>query len=427
MKPSFIALLLGLLTLSLVYNYFDERVIEVPVVVPVAEGGAPNIQLGTRPYFLIDDMDEGVLKTALEQCADGPFYRTDFSIGHRGAPLQYPEHTRESYIAAARMGAGMLECDVTFTADKELVCRHSQCDLHTTTNILATELASKCSVPFMPADLEKGTRAQAKCCTNDITLAEFKTLQGKMDGANWQAKNVEDFMGGTPNWRTDLNASNGTLMTHAESIALFQKLGTKMIPELKSPQVSMPYKGFTQQDYTKKLIDEYVEAGVVPGDVWPQSFNLADVEYWIEHHPDFGEQAVYLEGRYSDPNFKYDQPETWNPSMEQLADSGIKVVAPPLWMLVTLDKANNIVPSIYTKMAKAAGLELIAWTLERSGPLKDGGGWYYRTITEVINNEGDQVELLHVLAEDVGVIGVFSDWPATTSYYASCMRMPASL
>lgn len=280
---------------------------------------------------------------------------------------------------------------------------------------------------FMPADLEKGTRAQAKCCTNDITLAEFKTLQGKMDGANWQAKNVEDFMGGTPNWRTDLNASNGTLMTHAESIALFQKLGTKMIPELKSPQVSMPYKGFTQQDYTKKLIDEYVEAGVVPGDVWPQSFNLADVEYWIEHHPDFGEQAVYLEGRYSDPNFKYDQPETWNPSMEQLADSGIKVVAPPLWMLVTLDKANNIVPSIYTKMAKAAGLELIAWTLERSGPLKDGGGWYYRTITEVINNEGDQVELLHVLAEDVGVIGVFSDWPATTSYYASCMRMPASL
>ncbi|GAM67964.1 glycerophosphoryl diester phosphodiesterase [Vibrio sp. JCM 19236] len=166
------------------------------------------------------------------------------------------------------------------TADKELVCRHSQCDLHTTTNILATELASKCSEPFMPADPEKGTRAQAKCCTSDITLAEFKTLQGKMDGANWQATSVEDFMDGTPNWRTDLNASNGTLMTHAESIALFQKLGTKMIPELKSPQVSMPYKGFTQQDYAKKLIDEYVEAGVDPGDMWPQSFNLSDVEYW---------------------------------------------------------------------------------------------------------------------------------------------------
>ena len=34
------------------------------------------------------------------------------------------------------MGAGIIECDVTFTKDRELVCRHSQCDLHTTTNIL---------------------------------------------------------------------------------------------------------------------------------------------------------------------------------------------------------------------------------------------------------------------------------------------------
>ena len=31
------------------------------------------------------------------------------------------------------------------------------------------------------------------------------------------------------------------------------------------------------------------------------------------------------------------------------------------------------------------------------------------------------LELTHVLAKDVGVmLGVFSDWPATVSYYASC-------
>ena len=34
------------------------------------------------------------------------------------------------------MGAGIVECDVTFTKDKQLVCRHAQNDLHTTTNIL---------------------------------------------------------------------------------------------------------------------------------------------------------------------------------------------------------------------------------------------------------------------------------------------------
>ncbi len=34
------------------------------------------------------------------------------------------------------MGAGIVECDVTFTKDHQLVCRHAQNDLHTTTNIL---------------------------------------------------------------------------------------------------------------------------------------------------------------------------------------------------------------------------------------------------------------------------------------------------
>ena len=72
------------------------------------------------------------------------------------------------------MGAGILECDVTFTKDQELVCRHSQCDLHTTTNILAIpELAAKCTHAFTPADPAAEKEASAKCCTSDLTLAEF--------------------------------------------------------------------------------------------------------------------------------------------------------------------------------------------------------------------------------------------------------------
>ena len=214
----------------------EVEIVEVPtpIVVEVAEG--VNIQLGTRPDYLINDMAQSTLKTKLESCSEGPFYRTDFSIGHRGASMQYPEHTKEAYIAAARMGAGIVECDVTFTNDKELVCRHSQCDLHTTTNILAIpELAAKCSVPFTPADPANGIAASAKCCTSDISLAEFLTLEGKMDGANTNATTVADYMDGTPSWRTDLYATNGTLMTHKQSIALFNELGVKMTPELKSP------------------------------------------------------------------------------------------------------------------------------------------------------------------------------------------------
>jgi glycerophosphoryl diester phosphodiesterase len=32
------------------------------------------------------------------------------------------------------------------------------------------------------------------------------------------------------------------------------------------------------------------------------------------------------------------------------------------------------------------------------------------------------LETLDVLAEDIGVAGVFSDWPGTVTYYANCMN-----
>jgi glycerophosphoryl diester phosphodiesterase len=135
------------------------------------------------------------------------------------------------------MAAGIVECDVTFTKDKQLVCRHSQCDLHTTTNILATPLAQKCSKGFTPAvfnaDGTLKTAASAQCCTSDITLTEYKTLQGKMDAFDPEATTVDELMGGTPTWRTDLYSSKGTLLTHAESIELFKRLDVKMTLRLK--------------------------------------------------------------------------------------------------------------------------------------------------------------------------------------------------
>lgn len=387
-----------------------------------------NAQLGTRPYYLINDMDAGDLKAQLQSCSEGPFYRTDFSIGHRGASMQYPEHTKEAYTAAARMGAGVVECDVTFTNDNELVCRHSQCDLHTTTNILAIpELAAKCSEPFIPADAENAVTASAKCCTSDISLSEFLTLKGKMDGANIHATTAKQYMQGTPNWRTDLYATNGTLMTHKQSIALFKALGVKMTPELKSPEVSMPFKGMTQEQYAQKMLDEYTQMDIPASRVYPQSFNLDDVKYWINNNPDFADQSVYLDGRDSDAGFDPSNPQTWQPSMDELVANGVKILAPPIWMMLKIDNESNIVPSQYAIAAKAAGLELIAWSLERSGPLNQGGGYYYQSIADVINNDGDMMKVVDVLAQDVGVMAIFSDWPATVSYYASCNKMPASL
>ena len=109
--------------------------------------------------------------------------------------------------------------------------------------------------------------------------------------------------------------------------------------------------------------------------------------------------------------------------MEELFKQNVRIIAPPMWMLLATDKKGKIIASEYAKQAKAAGLEIITWTLERSGPLQSGGGWYYQSVKESINNDGDMLEVLDVLAQDVGVLGIFSDWPATVSYYANCKNL----
>nr|WP_240758156.1 glycerophosphodiester phosphodiesterase family protein [Palleronia sediminis] len=373
---------------------------------------------GQRPAYLVDKMADGPLKDELAACLGNTPERTAFSIGHRGAPLMFPEHTVQSNRAAARQGAGILECDVTFTADKQLVCRHAQNDLHTTTDILTTDLASKCTAGFTPA--EGDTDATAECRTSDITLAEFRTLAPKMDAFDARATTPEEFQGGVAPWRTTLYADGAELMTHAESIELFDSLGADFTPELKSPSVEMPFDGYSQEDYAQALIDEYKAAGIDPSRVWPQSFDLNDVLYWIENEPEFGRQAVYLMDEYDTEGYDPNDPSTWPNTMAELKEMGVNYIAPPLWMLVTLNDAGEMVPNALAEAANEADLGIITWTLERSGPLANGGGWYFQSVADAIDSDADYLTLLDVLAQDVGVTGVFSDWPATVTFYANC-------
>jgi glycerophosphoryl diester phosphodiesterase len=204
-------------------------------------------------------------------------------------------------------------------------------------------------------------------------------------------------------------------MTHKESIELFKRLGVKMTPELKSPSVTMPFEGFSQEAYAQKMIDEYKAAGVPPGKVWPQSFNKADVLYWIKKEPAFGRQAVY----FDDANVVADLPSA--AELAQYKAEGINIWAPPTFALLSVNGVNQIVPSVAAMDAKAAGLDIITWTLERSGILADGGnGFYYQTVDSAIKREGDVMRVLDVLARQVGILGIFSDWPATVTYYANC-------
>lgn len=384
---------------------------------------------GTRPMYLVDDMDNGPLKDELKACEGQPPQKTDFSISHRGAPLQYPEHTYDSYMAAARMGAGVLECDVAFTKDGELVCRHAQNDLHTTTNILSTPLANKCSTP--PKFDTQGKLLNAdkiECRTSDITLNEFESLTGKMDAANTKADNLKDYMNATAPWRTDLYSQNGKVLSLKQHIELTKRLGLKHTPELKSPVEKMPFnmgtRQYTQNQYRQQLINTYKQAGVNPNDVYAQSFDIEDIQYWVKNAPEFAKTAVYLieDSNETASGKKFDKNDatTWRHSMQSLKDMGVNTIAPATWMLVTTDAKGSLIPSEYAKQAKQAGLDIITWSIERSGPLANGGGWYYTGLDDAINNDGDMMNYIDVLAQDVGVKGIFSDWPATVTYYANC-------
>ena len=288
------------------------------------------------------------------------FRRTDFSIGHRGAALQFPEHTKESYESAALQGAGIVECDVSHKG-RQLVCRHAENDLHTTTNILVTPLAEKCTKKFTPATFDVAgnrlTPATAECRASDLTLAESKTLTGKMDAFNPNARTPAEFLGGTASWRTDLYTGRGTLMTLKESIELNKRHGVKHTPELKESVVTSPparsalrvFKFPTsrtpQQNYAQALVDVLDAQGVKPRDAWPQSFNVEDVLYWAAKTP-YGKQAVYLlDFNATDPvNDIIIQPPFDAMNRMQyfnfLKQGGVRIIAPAMPALLAVDAAT---------------------------------------------------------------------------------------
>ena len=380
---------------------------------------------GVRPFYLVNDMDDSPLKDELLACKGQTPSKTDFSLAHRGAPLQFPEHTYDGYVASAQMGAGILECDVAFTNDGELVCRHAQNDLHTTTNIVATPLANQCSVPpIIDANGTLTNAADIECRTSDISVRDFKSLTGKMDAANPKATSISAYMNATAPWRTDLYSQNGEVLTLKEHIALASSLGMKHTPELKEPVVTMPFNGYSLDTYRQQLIDTYKVAGVPASDVYPQSFNLADIDYWINNEPNYATNAVYLIDDSNESTagkiFDKNDPTTWKHSLAELKARGVNIIAPATWLLVTSDGNGKLLPSAYALQAKAHGLDILTWSLERSGPLKNGGGWYYSGLSDAINNDGDIMNVIDVLAQEVGVKGIFSDWPATVSYYANC-------
>lgn len=277
---------------------------------------------------------------------------------------------------------------------------------------------NKCSTPW------SGPGSSPKCCTSDITLTEFKTLTGKMDASNPAATTAQGYLGGTASWRTDLYTGRGTLLTLKESIALNKRLGVKHTPELKSGDPARLLQVFGgQEQYAQRMIDAFKAARVDPRDVWAQSFDVRDVLYWIRKEPQFGRQAVYLDD--IDPSIGL--PRLTNEELKELKRQGVKIIAPPMGVLLSVDPSGELVPSQYARDIKSFGFDIITWSFERADLRRGaaGAGFYYAFDPTgiAIKKDSDMYKALDALATKVRVKGVFSDWPATVTYYANCMGL----
>jgi len=222
-------------------------------------------------------------------------------------------------------------------------------------------------------------------------------------------------------------------MTFRDSIELNQKNGVKHTPELKSgdaTRIATVFGG--QEQYAQKFADELTAAGAKPRDVWPQSFNVNDVLYWIDNTK-YGKQAVYLlDFNANDPiNDIVIQP-PYNQMdraeyFKMLKKRGVRIIAPAMPALLAVDGAGRIVPSQLAKDLKGLGFDIITWTFERADLRKGASkaGFYYDfdPTGAAVKKDSDMYKALDVLAREVKILGIFSDWPATVTYYANCMGL----
>lgn len=211
-----------------------------------------------------------------------------------------------------------------------------------------------------------------------------------------------------------------------------QQLGVKHTPELKSATFQERVDGIfgSQALYAQKFADEMEAGGVKPNETWPQSFNVEDIFYWIDH-TQYGKQAVYLIDYDANKNdiviqAPYDAMDRMA-YLKMLKQRGVRIVAPPVPALLAVDGGGHIVPSQFAKDLMGMDFAIITWTFERAD-LRQGAaqaGYYYDfdPTGAAIKKDSDMFKALDVLAKEVKILGIFSDWPATVTYYANCMGL----
>lgn len=383
------------------------------------------ISLGPSPYFVLsqllsDDDDVSMeLKNILDTCAkeNTMFHASHFiasadginNIDHGRMP--YPPHTLTSYEAALRMGAGMVQCPVTFSKDRKLVCRKEQCDLHYTTDVLShpdQRLASKCAQPFIPSD-GFNRPVQVRCCTNDFTLQELQMLNCRCSGAasaksagvNDWGMTVLDYLGPSP------PCVPAKIPSHEEFIQLVDSWNANFAPTQVPFIDSGDVHDYNQEMLSRQILSSYVDGfHIDSARIFPISQNMKDLVLWKKEFPLYSKNAMALDVISEDAS----DMDSLSEHFSSFVKIGVyNVIAPDVGMILKQseesDSRHSFRSTVYSSVAKEMGMGIFAM--------------WNGSITQDIN----ALHILHNLKTQGGVQGFFADvsFVPITTFYDNCL------
>lgn len=264
-------------------------------------------------------------------------------IAHRGASAERPEHTLAAYERAIDQGADYIEPDLVVTKDLVLVSRHEN-ELSDTTDVASREeFESRRREKTIDGQRVNGWFAE------DFTLEELRTLRAKERLPTLRPGNARyNGLYQVPTLQEIVT------LVRAKEAETGRRIG--LIPEIKHPTFFLQAEGIDMVDL---LLKEFRTLGVTAQDpVYIQSFDAAPLGR-LRQRSDF--KLVLLVkpdgGPEDEPGLRY---------AEMVTPTGLAEVATfadavgaHVGMLLGPDGS----PTSLVADAKAAGLEVFAWTI----------------------------------------------------------------
>jgi len=306
-------------------------------------------------------------------------------IAHRGASGERPEHTLAAYERAIDQGADYIEPDLVATKDLVLVARHEN-ELSGTTDVASREeFADRRRTKEVDGQRVAGWFAE------DFTLAELRTLRAKERIPSLRPANAR-FDGLYPVPTFDEIVA----LVRAKEAETGRRIG--LYPELKHPTFLLQNAGIDMVDLMVAALRKH-DLDDADDRVFVQVFEVEPLRRLDRLVETPLVQLVAAQGGPADaPAMRY---------ADMIAPSGLAEIATyadaigaDLRVLLTESGASTGL----TQAAKAAGLDVHAWTVRRENaflpvPLRSAGG------------EGAPGDLagLVALLEQAGVDGAFTD------------------